>query len=81
MSPGPLFIYERNVFALCICWIRELVSRIPFDLGLSLTTMPGHDHTLRVMFHPDSLSNSAMVLNWICPVTDGESDIFSTLNR
>ena len=38
-------------------------------------TMPGHDHTLWAMFHPDSLSNSTMVLNWICPVTDGESDM------
>ena len=44
-------------------------------------TMPGHDHTLRAMFHPDSLSNSTLVLNWICPVTDGNSDIFGTLNR
>ena len=44
-------------------------------------TMPGHDHTLQAMFHPDSLSNSTMVLNWICPVTDGELDIFGALNR
>ena len=44
-------------------------------------TMLGHDHTLLAMFHPDSLSNSTMVLNWNCPVADGESDIFGTLNR
>ena len=43
--------------------------------------MPGHDHTLRAMFHPDSLSNATMVLNWICPVADGDSDIFGTLNQ
>ena len=57
------------------------MSGLPFHLGLSLVTMPGHDHTLWAMFHPDSLSNSTMVLNWICPVADGESDIFGTLNR
>ena len=44
-------------------------------------TMPGHDHTLRAMFHPDSLSNPTMVLNLICPVADGGSDIFGTLNQ
>ena len=61
--------------------IKGLVSWLPFDLGLSFATMLGHDHTLRAMFHPDSLSNSTMVLNWICLVTDGELNIFSALNR
>ena len=81
MPPGPLFIYVRDVLILHTHWIRGLVSQFSLDLGLSLATMPGHDHTLQVMFHLDSLSNSAMLLCWICPVTDGESDIFSTLNR
>ena len=44
-------------------------------------TMPGHDHTLQAMFHLDSLSNPTMVLNWICPVAHGDSDIFGVLNR
>ena len=47
----------------------------------NLTRMPGHDHSLQIMFQPDSLSNSAMVLTWICPVGDGEADIFNTLNE
>ena len=56
------------------------MSQLPFHLGLSFTTMPGHDHTLRAMFHPDSLSNLTMVLNWICPVADGGADIFGMLH-
>ena len=50
-------------------------------LRLFIPKMPGHDHSLRIMFQPDSLSNSAMVLNWMCPVGDGEPDIFNTLNE
>ena len=44
------------------------MSWLPFHLGLSFATMPGHDHTLRAMFRLDSLSNLTMVLNWVCPV-------------
>ena len=56
------------------------MSQLPFYLGLPFATMPGHDHTLRAMFHPDSLSNPTMVLNWICSVVDGGMDIFGAFS-
>ena len=71
MPPDLLFINARRVLNPTHLLDRGLVSRLPFHLGLSFVTMPGHDHTLRAMFHLDFLSNSTMVLNWICPVTDG----------
>ena len=81
MPPDPLFINACGVLNPTHSLDKGISVRLPFHLGLSFTTMPGHDHTLRAMFHLDSLSNSTMVLNWICPVADGESDIFGTLNR
>ena len=81
MPPDPLFINAHGVLISTHSLDKGLVSWLPFHLGLSLVTMPGHDHTLQAMFHSDSLSNTTMVLNWICPVADGGSDIFGALNR
>ena len=34
--------------------------------------MPGHDHSLRELFEPESLCSETMLLTWICPVKPGE---------
>ena len=33
-----------------------------------METMPGHNHSLRGLFEPESLNSETMLLTWICPV-------------
>ena len=35
--------------------------------------MPGHDHSLKGLFEPESLNSETMLLTWICPVKQGET--------
>ena len=41
--------------------------------------MPGHDHTLRQLYPVESLANTAMVFNWICPVKNNKHDPIDVL--
>ena len=43
--------------------------------------MPGHDHSLRALFEPESLNSEAMLLTWICPVKQGETSPVEVLRR
>ena len=43
--------------------------------------MPGHDHSLRALFEPESLSSETMTLTWICPVKQGETSPVEVLRR
>ena len=43
--------------------------------------MPGHDHSLRALFEPESLSSETMTLTWICPVKQGETSPGEVLRR
>ena len=36
-------------------------------------TMPGHDHSLRGLFEPESLNSETMLVMWICPVKQSEA--------
>ena len=56
--------------------------------GCSLTiayfpveTMPGHNHSLRGLFEPESLNSETMLLTWICPVKQGETSPAEVLGR
>ena len=43
--------------------------------------MPGHDHSLRALFEPESLCSETMLLTWICPVKQGETSPDEALCR
>ena len=44
-------------------------------------TMPGHDHSLKGLFEPESLNSETMLLTWICPVKQGETSPAEVLGR
>ena len=43
--------------------------------------MPGHDHSVRVLFEPESLNSETMLLTWICPMKQGETSPIEVLRR
>ena len=43
--------------------------------------MPGHDHSLRALFEPETLNSETMLLTWICPVRQGETSPVEVLRR
>ena len=43
--------------------------------------MPGHDHSLKGLFEPESLNSETMLLTWICPVKQGETSPAEVLGR
>ena len=45
----------------------------PVHCLLPVEIMPGHDHSLKGLFEPESLNSETMLLTWICPVKQGET--------
>ena len=45
----------------------------PVHCLLLVVIMPGHDHSLKGLFEPESLNSETMLLTWICPVKQGET--------
>ena len=43
--------------------------------------MPGHDHSLRGLFEPETLNSETMLLTWICPVKQGDTSPAEELGR
>ena len=48
---------------------------------IPVEAMPGHDHSLRGLFEPESLNSETMLLTWICPVKQGETSPAEVLGR
>ena len=56
---------------------RDIKGECPaFPLTIAyfpVETMPGHDHSLKGLFEPESLNSETMLLTWICPVKQEET--------
>ena len=53
----------------------------PVHCLLPVEVMPGHDHSLKGLFEPESLNSETMLLTWICPVKQGETSPAEVLGR
>ena len=53
----------------------------PVHCLLPVEIMPGHDHSLKGLFEPESLNSETMLLTWICPVKQGETSPAEVLGR
>ena len=53
----------------------------PVHRLLPVVIMPGHDHSLKGLFEPESLNSETMLLTWICPVKQGETSPAEVLGR
>ena len=53
----------------------------PVHCLLPLEIMPGHDHSLKGLFEPESLNSETMPLTWICPVKQVETSAAEVLGR
>ena len=45
----------------------------PVHCLLPVEIMPGHDHSLKGLFEPESLNSETMLLTWICPSEAGRN--------
>ena len=54
---------------------------LPVHCLLPVEIMPGHDHSLKGLFEPESLNSETMLLTWICPVKQGETSPAEVLGR
>ena len=60
---------------------KKDVPLFPDHFIFSIEAMPGHDHSLRALFEPESLNSETMLLTWICPVKQGEASPIEVLRR
>ena len=82
-SCGPYFFVSFPWYVPFVSWYKRSVPDLfpPVHRLLPVVIMPGHDHSLKGLFEPESLNSETMLLTWICPVKQGETSPAEVLGR
>ena len=82
-SCGPCFFVSFPGYIPFVSWYKRSVPHLfpSVHCLLPVVIMPGHDHSLKGLFEPESLNSETMLLTWICPVKQGETSPAEVLGR